>query len=50
MIFDTRAAALASLREFAPWLRAAHRIVRFYSETHGRHRYCRVLVGKPARA
>jgi len=28
MFFTTRAAALLSLLEFAPWMRAKHRIVR----------------------
>jgi hypothetical protein len=44
MTFATRKAAIASLREFAPWLREHHRIVRFYSEKYGAFRYGRVLV------
>ena len=43
MIFATRATALASLREFSPAYRKAHRIVRFFSTTHNAYRYCRVF-------
>jgi hypothetical protein len=46
MAFDTHAQAIASLREFATYLRAAHKIVKFWSTTHGRYRYCRVLMSK----
>ena len=43
MSYQTRRAAVASLREFSPWLREAHTIVRFWSTTHNAWRYCRVL-------
>lgn len=43
MSFATRRAALASLREFAPWLRAMHTVVRYWSTTYGTHRYVRQL-------
>ena len=43
MAWDTYKAAKASLREFSPTLRAAHRIVRFWSTTQQRWRFCRVL-------
>jgi hypothetical protein len=36
MSFPTYAAAVVSLREFAPYLRKVHTIVKFYSETHPR--------------
>lgn len=44
MVFDTHRTALASLREFAPWMRARHKIVRFWSHTHNRYRYTRIFV------
>jgi hypothetical protein len=50
MSFATKAEALASLREFSPALRAAHQIVRFYSETHGAFRFSRVLMARRGRA
>lgn len=43
MIWNTRTAALASLREFSPTARARHTVVRFWSTTHNRWRYCRVF-------
>lgn len=43
MIFKTRTAAVRSLSEFAPWLRAAHKIVRFWSTQDNAWRYTRVL-------
>ena len=44
MIFDSAQKARNSLREFSPWMRRKHKIVRFYSTTHGHFRYCRVFV------
>lgn len=48
--YDTRRAAQSSLREFSKesGLRTAHKIVRYYSEKHGRYRYARVLMGRRA--
>jgi hypothetical protein len=46
MSYPTLQGARASLREFAPVLRRAHRIVRFWSSTHAAWRYARVLDGK----
>jgi hypothetical protein len=46
MIFTTRNAAVRSLREFSPALRAAHMIVRFYSQQDQAYRYTRVLVAR----
>jgi hypothetical protein len=46
MSYATRAAAIASLREFSPALRKAHIIVKFYSEAFGCHRFARVLSTK----
>lgn len=43
MAYDTYLQALKSLREFAPYIRKAHRIVKFWSTTHGKFRYCRVM-------
>ena len=43
MSYSTKSAAIASLREFAPWLRQAHTIVRFWSATHNAWRYSRIL-------
>lgn len=39
MVFDTYKEAVASMR-------AAHKIVKFWSSTTGRYRFTRVLVGK----
>ena len=44
MSYATRKQAVASLREFAPAWRDSHKIVKFYSETHGTYRYARVLT------
>lgn len=49
MSFATKSQALASLREFSPALRAAHKIVRFYSETFGAFRFARVLMTRQGR-
>jgi hypothetical protein len=46
MVFKTRVQAVASLREFAPWLRDAHQIVKFWSTTDKCFKYTRVLQGK----
>ena len=43
MAWDTYRAALHSLREFSPAVRARHTIVRFWSTSHGRYRYSRVF-------
>jgi hypothetical protein len=50
MTFDTKRAAQASLREFSPWMRANHTIVRFWSEERQAWRYCRVFVPKKGMA
>jgi hypothetical protein len=47
MAFDTRKAALADLGNFTPELRARVKIVRFWSPTFGRWRYCHVLSPRP---
>ena len=47
MVWDSYKAAKASLREFTPWLREAHTIVRFWSTTKNAWRYTRVLTGAP---
>ena len=46
MSFTTRKQAVASLREFVPWLRDAHIIVKFWSTKYNAYRYCRVLSGR----
>ena len=43
MSYATRAAALASLREFSPPVRAAHHIVKFWSATHSAYRHARIF-------
>jgi cellulose synthase/poly-beta-1,6-N-acetylglucosamine synthase-like glycosyltransferase len=48
--YPTRRAAIASLREFAPWLREMHVIVRYWSEVYGAHRYTRVLRSVKSRS
>lgn len=45
MFFETRKAALASLHEFAPYMRSQHMIVRYWSEVANKFRYCRVMKG-----
>jgi len=45
----SRAACIRSLREFSPALRAAHRVVWFWSTRYGTWRYCRVLDTVPCR-
>lgn len=42
MAWDTYKQAKDSLREFSPEVRDRHTIVKFWSTTHGRFRYCRV--------
>lgn len=44
MVFDTYKEAVASMRNFTPSMRAAHKIVKFWSSTTGRYRFTRVLV------
>jgi hypothetical protein len=44
MIFETHQAAVASLREFSPWLRKQHTIVRFWSRRRERFLYTRVMA------
>jgi hypothetical protein len=44
MTYATRKQAVASLREFAPWLRAKHEIVKFWSATANAYRYSRIFV------
>lgn len=43
MTYTTRRAAIASLREFTPAYRAAHHVVRYWSETYSAYRYARVF-------
>lgn len=49
MSFATRRLAIASFREFSPWLREAHIVVRFWSTTHNAYRYSRVLAQRTGR-
>jgi hypothetical protein len=44
MVFKTKNAAYASLREFAPWLRRKHRIIKFWSNQDQVFRYTRVMI------
>ncbi len=46
MSYPTKQAAQRSLREFSPWLRDRHQIVRFWSDTYQAYRWARVLVSK----
>ena len=43
MVFTSYKAAKASLREFSPYMRERHRIVKFWSTTKNAWRYTRVL-------
>jgi hypothetical protein len=43
MSYATRAAALASLREFSPITRQRHHIVRFWSSAFNTYRFARVF-------
>ena len=43
MSYPTKSAAIASLREFSPAVRARHAIVRFWSTKHNAWRYGRDL-------
>ena len=43
MSYKTYRAAVKSLREFTPFMRGAHDIVKFWSDTHNAFRYARVL-------
>ena len=43
MVFNTENAAYASLREFTPFMRKAHTVVRFWSETAQAWRFTRVM-------
>jgi len=43
MVFKTYRAALASLREFTPEVRARHSIVKFWSNQDNDYRFTRVF-------
>lgn len=44
MTFTTYKSAKDSLREFTPWMRAKHKIVRIWSAKDEAYRYCRVFT------
>jgi hypothetical protein len=46
MSYPTKQAAQRSLREFSPWMRKMHVIVKFWSEQYQAHRWARVLVSR----